>query len=69
MNLLVENWRSAWRMLSVQLASLATIFGLMPADAQASVLDLVGVPANRVPAVIGLAFIAARVISQPKVGP
>ena len=28
-----------------------------------------GLPASRVPAVIGLAFIAARVISQPKVGP
>lgn len=69
MNILIENWRSAWRMLSVQLASLATVFGLLPADQQATILDLVGLPASRVPAVIGLAFIAARVISQPKVGP
>lgn len=69
MNLLIENWRSAWRMLSVQLASLSTVFGLLPAEQQASILDLVGLPATRVPAVIGVAFIVARMVSQPKVGP
>ena len=65
MNLLVPNWRRAWRMLSVQLAALAVVFGSLPADAQASVLDLVGVPASRVPAVLGLLFMVGRLISQP----
>ena len=64
--LLIPNWRRAWRMVSVQLAALAVLFGALPADTQAAVLDLAGVPANRVPAILGLLILAGRLIAQPK---
>ena len=62
----IENWRSAWRMASVQVASVAVVFGSLPTDVQATVLDAVGVSPARVPAVLGLAMLLARIISQPK---
>lgn len=65
--MLIPNWRRAWRMLSVQIASLAVVFGALPADAQAAMLDLVGVPASRLPAIIGLLVLGARLVQQPKV--
>lgn len=46
-SLVIPNWRRAWRMASVQLAALAVLFGSLPADAQASILDMIGVPAAR----------------------
>lgn len=63
---LIPNWRRAWRMASVQLAGLAVLFGSLPPDTQASVLDLVGVSPSRVPAILGLLFVAGRLIAQPK---
>lgn len=63
---LIPNWRRAWRMASMQLAALAVIFGALPADTQAAVLDLAGVPANRVPAILGLLIMAGRLIQQPR---
>lgn len=63
----IPQWRRAWRMLSVQAAALAVGWGLLPADAQAAILDLVGVPANRVPAVLGLMMLLGRLVDQPKV--
>lgn len=64
--LLIPNWRRAWRMASVQVASLAVLWGALPADTQAQVLDLVGVPASRVPAIIGLLLIVSRIVAQPR---
>lgn len=61
---LVPHWRRAWRWLSVQVAALAVIWGMVPGDTQAAMLDAVGVPASRVPAVLGLMFIAARLLAQ-----
>lgn len=62
---LIPNWRRAWRMASMRLAALAVLFGALPADAQAAVLDLIGVPASRVPAILGLLIMAGRLIQQP----
>lgn len=64
--LLVPDWRRAWRMLSVQIAAAAVLFGALPPDTQAAVLDLVGVPASRVPAILGLLFMAGRLVGQPR---
>ena len=61
---LIEDWRQAWRMLSVQVASLAIVWGALPIDQQAAILALFGVGPERVPLVIGLAVIVARVVSQ-----
>ena len=66
MRLIIPNWRRAWRMLSVQVAALAVVFGSLPPDAQAAVLVFIGVPAARLPAVLGLLVLAGRLIQQPK---
>ena len=62
---LVDDWRKLHRAASVQLASLCAIFGLLPADQQAALLSLLHIPPERLPAVMGLAFIIARVWAQP----
>jgi hypothetical protein len=64
---LIPNWRRAWRMASVQIATLAVGWGLLPPDAQAAMLAAIGVPAERVPAVLGAIFLLLRLVDQPKV--
>jgi hypothetical protein len=61
---LIPDARRAWRMLSVHVATGATLFGLLPADQQASLLDMIGLPASRVPAALGVAFLLARLVNQ-----
>jgi len=51
---LIDNWRQAWRMLSVQVAILAIVWGALPVDQQAAILALFGVGPERVPLVIDL---------------
>ena len=63
---LIPEWRRAWRMLSVQVAGLAVVWGALPADQQAAILALVGVGPERIPALLGLAVIVGRLIDQPK---
>lgn len=63
---LIPEWRRAWRMASVQAATLAVAWGALPPDAQAQVLGFVGVPSERVPAILGLLILVARLIDQPK---
>lgn len=64
----IPQWRRAWRMLSVQAAAFAVAWGALPEDAQAAVLDAVGVPASRVPALLGMLFLVGRLVAQPAVG-
>lgn len=63
----IPNWRRAWRMASVQVAGAAVLFGALPADQQAALLALVGIGPERVPALMGLAVLVARLIDQPRV--
>lgn len=44
---LIPDWRRAWRFLSVQIAAAGVIFGSLPSDTQAAMLDAVGLPASR----------------------
>lgn len=60
----VAQWRRSWRWLSVQAGALAVLWGTTSAETQAAILALVGVPAERVPAILGLLVIAARLIDQ-----
>lgn len=62
----IPEWRQAWRMLSIQVAAVAVIFGALPVDQQTSILELLGVGPERIPAFLGMAVIAARLIAQPK---
>lgn len=64
---LIENWRSAWRMASMHIATAAILFGTLPADSQASLLDLIGLPPSRLPAILGILFIIGRLVKQPAV--
>jgi len=61
---LVTEWRRLHRLASVQLASVCTVFGLLPVDQQAALLSMLHIPAERVPAAMGIAFIVARVWAQ-----
>lgn len=66
MKILIPEARSAWRMASVQIATLAIVFGALPADQQAAILALLGVSPERIPACLGMALILARLIDQPR---
>lgn len=66
---LIPNWRSAGRMLSVQIAAVAVMFSALQPDQQAAILSLLGLAPERIPGVLGLAIIMARLIDQPKVAP
>lgn len=61
---LVSDWPSAWRWLSMQVAAAAVVFGLLPPDQQAAILDWLGIAPERIPAVIGAAFIVGRLLQQ-----
>ena len=62
---LISEWKRLHRMASVQIASLCAIFGLLPVDQQAALLSMLHIPQERLPAVMGLAFILARLWAQP----
>jgi hypothetical protein len=64
---LIPEWRRAHRMFTVQLGLVFTAWGALPAEMQAAVLELLGVPVNRVPAILGLAVIVGRVVAQASV--
>lgn len=65
---LIPNWKRAHRMLSVQVAGAAVIFGSLPADQQAAILGFIGITPERIPAALGALFIVSRLVGQPKVG-
>lgn len=64
---LIPEARRAWRLLSVQIAGLAVIFGALPVDQQSAILSMLGIGPERIPAVLGLAVIVARLVQQPAV--
>ncbi len=59
--MLIDNWRSAWRYITVQLGGAMLAFGLLPVDQQAAILQAVGIPLERVPAALGLLVILGGV--------
>ena len=61
---LIPEWRRAWRFLSVQIAAAGVIFGSLPAETQAAMLDAVGIAPSRLPAILGLLVLVGRLISQ-----
>lgn len=62
--MIIENWQSSFKLFSVQLAALAVGFGSLSAEMQGAILGLVGVPQERVPAVLGALFIVLRMVKQ-----
>lgn len=66
---LIDNIRQAPRLWSVQLASLLVAWGALPLDMQAALVQLVGIPPERVPAILGLLVILGRLVQQPALQP
>lgn len=76
--MLIDDWRKAWKMLSVQVqalwAAMCAVYLAMPAGDQGRLLQFLGLPAD---AAVGVSFaaqvaigvsaatVAARVTSQP----
>lgn len=63
---LIPNVRDAWRMWSVRFASLLVVWVLLPADQQAAILGLVGVPADAIDGVLAVLVLVSRLIAQPE---
>lgn len=61
---LIDEWSKSWRLLSVQLGAVAVTFGLLPPEQQTSILEALHVPAERVPAVLGVLFLLGRLVKQ-----
>lgn len=64
---LIPEWRSAWRLFSVQVAALAVAWVALPTDTQGAILRLLGIDASKLTAVLGVLVLAARLIAQPAV--
>lgn len=64
---LIPNWRRAWRMASVQVAAVLVAWGTLPTDVQAAIVGAIGLPAERVPAILGVLMLLVRLIDQPAV--
>lgn len=64
---LIPNYRRAWRMASVQIAGLIAAWAVLPPEAQAAAVSLIGVPPDKVPGILAVLLIVARLIDQPKV--
>lgn len=63
---LIPQWRRAWRMASVQLAAVIAAWSVLPPDAQAAAVSLIGVPPDKVPGILAVLLIIARLVDQPK---
>jgi hypothetical protein len=53
-------------MASVQLAAAIVAWSVLPAEAQAAAVSLLGVPPDKVPGVLAVLLIVARLIDQPR---
>ncbi len=63
---LIPNYRRAWRMASVQIAAVIAAWAVLPPEAQAAAVALVGVPPDKVPGILAVLLIVARLIDQPR---
>jgi hypothetical protein len=62
---LIDNIRQAPRLWSVQLSALLVAWSALPLDMQAALVQLVGIPPERVPGILALLVIVARLVQQP----
>lgn len=60
----VDDWKQSWRWLSVRIGAGAALFGLLPVEQQTAILALVGMRQDQLPLVLGLAFMAGRLVQQ-----
>ncbi len=60
----IPDIKHAWRKASMLVATVAGLFGLLPPEQQAAVLEFLRIPPERLPLVLALAFMAARVLKR-----
>jgi hypothetical protein len=61
---LVEDWRDAWKWLSVQFSTFLIIWASIPEKQQDAVLGLLGLDQNKLMGLMGVAIIVGRLIQQ-----
>lgn len=64
---LIPNWRTAHKLHSMWVAAAGVVlgaWGFVAPDQQAAMLEAVGITPARIPAVLGLLFMVARLVSQ-----
>ena len=61
---LVEDWRDAWKWLSVQISSLLIVWASIPIEQQNAVLNLLGLDQSKLMGIVGVAIILGRLIQQ-----
>lgn len=70
---LVPEWKQAWRMLSVNIASIGVVMSAawmaLPQDRQTEILTYIGVPQGAVPLALFVAVIVGRLVNQPSIQP
>lgn len=68
--IVIPDWRSSWRWMSVHAATLAIVWGTLPTDVQGEILALLwGLPQERVPAVLGVLMLVSRLVNQTASAP
>ena len=65
--MIIKEWAKAVRMFSVQAAALIIAFVSAPPEMQTLIVDLIGIPADKVPGILALFVIIGRLVRQPKV--
>ena len=63
---IIPNWRKAWRMLSVQCASILVVWAATPAETQAAVLSTLGARPDQMTGILAMLIIVGRLVEQPK---
>lgn len=66
---LVENWKDAWKWLSVHFASLLIIWTMTSPEDQAVLLSLLGWAPETVTRLLAVATLAGRLVGQTKKEP
>ncbi len=71
MKILIDDWRNAWRKLSVQFTVVIATYGLLPVEYQQAVMTVItealaaaGIPHERVPALLAAVWLVLRLLNQ-----
>ncbi len=63
---LVPDWKKSWTWFSMWAASVIVAWGLIPAEGQVAIAALLHIPAQMIPAFLGLMVMAGRLVGQSK---
>lgn len=67
--IIVQDWRDAWKWLSVQFSLAMVAWASLPAETQAAMLALVGLDQGKLVGLMGVAIILGRLIDQQRKQP